>query len=241
MAEDLLVGVEGDGGAAPVRRRADPLDRAQRQAARKTLLEKFAVAGDLHHHAVGKRVDHRGADAVQPARGLIGIARKLAAGVQRAQDHLQRRFAGEFRMRVDGDAAAVVADHHAEIAQQFDLDAAGMARHRLVHRVVQDLGDQVVQRAFVGAADIHAGPLAHRLQPLQHLDRGGRIAVGSLIRGGEEIVGHGTCSSCSSGARLSHAPWAGSKGKRPQDCRPQDARTGQADHSGARGRKARAG
>jgi hypothetical protein len=28
----------------------------------------------------------------------------------------------------------------------------------------------MVQRPLVGAADIHAGPPPHRLQPLQHLD-----------------------------------------------------------------------
>jgi topoisomerase-4 subunit B len=34
-----------------------------------------------------------------------------------------------------------------------------------VHRVVDHLGEEVVQGLLVGAADIHAGPAPHRLQP----------------------------------------------------------------------------
>jgi hypothetical protein len=82
---------------------------------------------------------------------------------------------GNFGMRIDRDAAAVVADGDGVVGVQLHLDAAGVAGHRLVHRVVEDLGHQMVQRAFVGAADIHAGPLADGLQPLQHLDGGGVV------------------------------------------------------------------
>jgi hypothetical protein len=48
------------------------------------------------------------------------------------------------------------------------LDEGGVAGDGLVHRVVDDFGEQVVQRLLVGAADIHAGAAAHRLQPFQH-------------------------------------------------------------------------
>ena len=57
---------------------------------------------------------------------------------------------------------------------------------RLVHGVVDHLGEQVMQRLLVGAADIHAGPAAHRLQAFQHLDVGGGIAglgAGAARRG----------------------------------------------------------
>src|SRR3546814_3588657 len=56
-----------------------------------------------------------------------------------------------------------------------DLDETGMPRYRLVHGIVDHLGKEVVQRLLVGAADIHAGPPAHRLQPLQNLDVGGAV------------------------------------------------------------------
>ena len=71
---------------------------------------------------------------------------------------------------VDPDPA-VVLQHH--------LDARGVAGHRLVDGVVHDLPDQVVQAALAGGADVHAGPLAHRLQSLEDRDR--RRAVGVLL------------------------------------------------------------
>ena len=54
-----------------------------------------------------------------------------------------------------------------------------MAGQRLVDGVVDHLVDHVVQaRAVVGVADIHARALAHRIEPLQHLD-----AVGAVFGG----------------------------------------------------------
>ena len=79
-------------------------------------------------------------------------------------------------MRIDGDAAAVVGDRDRAVGQRLDRDEGRMARHRLVHRVVDHLGEEVVQRLLVGAADIHAGPAAHRLEAFEHLDIPGGIA-----------------------------------------------------------------
>ena len=55
-------------------------------------------------------------------------------------------------------------------AVHLDFDPVGVAGERLVHGVVDHLGEQVMQRLLVGAADIHAGPPAHRLEPFEHLD-----------------------------------------------------------------------
>ena len=112
---------------------------------------------------------------MQAARRLIGLAGKLAARVKRGEDNLQRAFLRKARVRVDRDAAPVVGDAAGSVGVQLNLDPAGVARHRLVHRVVQHLGDEVVERAFIRAADIHAGALANRLQSLQHLNGGGVI------------------------------------------------------------------
>ena len=90
-------------------------------------------------------------------------------------------------MRVDGDAAAVVADGDGVVGVKLEFNAVGVARDGLVHRVVEDFGDHVVQRAFVGAADVHAGAFADGLQAFEDLDGAGVIG-GSA---GEEVVGHG--------------------------------------------------
>ncbi len=69
-------------------------------------------------------------------------------------------------------------------APSSNLDAGGKPGDRLVHRIVERFGGKVMQRALVGAADIHAGAAAHRLQPFEDLDVLGRIAVGGLSRVG---------------------------------------------------------
>ena len=74
------------------------------------------------------------------------------------------------------------------VCMQLHVDAGGVPRHGLVHRIVQHLGDQMVQGALVGAADIHARALADRFQPFQHFD--GRCVIG-LWRAREKVVGHG--------------------------------------------------
>ncbi len=102
---------------------------------------------------------------MQTARGLIGLAVELAACVQRAKDHLKRRFVGKLRMRIDRDAATIIADRHRMIGVQLNFDAVGMTGHGLVHRVVQNLGHKVMQRAFIGAADVHARALARGSSP----------------------------------------------------------------------------
>ena len=79
-------------------------------------------------------------------------------------------------MRVDRDAAAVIGHGQKSVGGQFDLDEGRMPGKRLVHGVVDDFGEQMMQRLFVGAADIHAGAAAHRLQSFQHLDVGRGIA-----------------------------------------------------------------
>jgi hypothetical protein len=67
-----------------------------------------------------------------------------------------------------------------------------MPRHRLIHRVVDHLGEQVMQSLLIGAADVHARPAAHGLEPLQHLDVGGRVAVGGFGAFADG-AGHGFC------------------------------------------------
>ena len=79
-------------------------------------------------------------------------------------------------MRVDRNAAAIIGDGEESVGAQFHFDEGGVAGQRFVHGVVDDLGEQMVQRLLVGAADIHAGPAPHRLEALEHLDVRRRVA-----------------------------------------------------------------
>ena len=97
-------------------------------------------------------------------------------------------------MRVDRDAAAIVAHRQtacrARLGLQRDLDARGVAGDGFVHAVVDDFGGKMVERTLIGAADIHAGAAPDRLQPLEHLDRRGIIAIGGGGAATGKKVGH---------------------------------------------------
>ncbi|GGB60649.1 hypothetical protein GCM10011505_46700 [Tistrella bauzanensis] len=64
-----------------------------------------------------------------------------------------------------------------------------MACHRLVHRIVEDFGGQMVQCTIISAANIHARPPANRFEAFKHLDIGRRVpcAAGSGRVAVEEI------------------------------------------------------
>ena len=96
-------------------------------------------------------------------------------------------------MRVDRDAAAVVGHRQKTAGLDLDFDEMGVAGERLVHGIVDHLGEQVVQRLLVGTADIHARTPAHRLEPLQHLDMArGVAALGAAGRARRLAGGLGT-------------------------------------------------
>src|SRR5690606_33734519 len=103
------------------------------------------------------------------------------AGVQSRADLLH---AGQAGARLDGhwDPAAVVTDLDRGVSVQDDLDPAAVATKSLVNRVVDDLPEAVHQPSAVGAADVHAGTLAHRLEALKDLKVVRGVVLGGLAR-----------------------------------------------------------
>ena len=82
-------------------------------AALEAHLVRVLVARDIDFHPFRQRIDDRGADAMQAAGGVIDLAAEFSAGMQRRHDHFQRRLVLEFGMRIDRNAAAIVADRSA--------------------------------------------------------------------------------------------------------------------------------
>jgi hypothetical protein len=80
-------------------------------------------------------------------------------------------------MRIDRDAAPVVDDRHVPVGGELDFDEGRIAGQRLIHGIVDHFGEQMVQRFFVGAADIHAGAAAHRFEAFEDLDITRRVAA----------------------------------------------------------------
>src|SRR5208282_5082446 len=166
--EDFGIGMKGElrAGAA---RLAGFLEFSGRSAALVGLLVDVAVAANLQVQPVGKRVDHRDAHAVQPAGDFVGFAVEFAAGVKHGHHHFGRRAL--FRLvHVHGDAAAVVHHGYGIVLVDGGVDLVAEAGQRLVHGVVHDFPDQVVEAGLAGRADIHGGTLAHGLEAAEHLD-----------------------------------------------------------------------
>ena len=133
----------------------------------------------------GQRVDHRGTDAVQAAGSGVRAAAELPARVQPGHDQLHAAELG-LAFRVDRDAAAVVPDLGGAVRVQRDLDPGAMPAQRLVHGVVEDLCQAVLQPSAVGRSDVHAGALADRVQALEDRQVPGGVSVG---RGGRRRPG----------------------------------------------------
>ena len=175
--EGLLRRQERHLGAALVVRGADHGERSDRLAVAEFHEMLLAVAPDGELEPAGQRIDHGDADAVQAAGHLVGVLVEFSAGVQLGHDDLGGRHAFAL-VDVGRDAAAVVAHGAGAVGIERDHDFLGEAGQRLVDGVVDDLVDHVVQAGTViGVADIHARPLAHGIEPLEHLDRF-RVVIG---------------------------------------------------------------
>ncbi len=111
-------------------------------------------------------------DTVQTAGGFVGLAVELAAGMELGHDDFKRRLARRLRMLLDRDAATIVRHGQEAFGVEAHFDEIGVSRNGFVHRVVDDFGEEVVQRLFVRAADIHAGAHADGFEDLR--ERGSR-------------------------------------------------------------------
>ena len=169
VLEDLRIRPEGDGRAGPASPPAPMHLRIHRFAPLEGLRPAVAFPRHLRLQTAGQRVHHRHPHPMQPSRYGIGPLLELAPGVKGGQDGGQGRLARAGVLR-HGDAPPVVLDPAASVGQEGHNDAAGEPRHRLVHRVVHHLPDQMVETPRAGRSDVHAGPPAHGLQTRQDLD-----------------------------------------------------------------------
>jgi hypothetical protein len=102
--------------------------------------------------------------------------------VQDGEDDLGRRLLLLLHDR-DRDATAVVGDRHRVVGVHDHVDDGAVPGEGLVDGVVDDLPHEVVQAAQAGRADVHAGPLAHRLEALEDGDvRRVVLIAGAVVR-----------------------------------------------------------
>ena len=177
--EDVRRGEERDGGAGLVGL-LQLLQLGDGIAEVEGLLEAEAVASDVDDQLLRQRVHDGGTHAVQAAGDLVAAVAELAARVEHGQ---HERDGGDLLDRVflDGDAAAVVLHPHTTVVEQFDVDGVAVAGQGLVDGVVDDLVDQVMEPAFAGGPDVHAGTLTHCLETLEDRDLVRVVAAGDGV------------------------------------------------------------
>ena len=103
---------------------------------------------------------------MQTTGGAVGAAAELPAGMELGVDELD---SGQTRGGFDihGHPAAGVAHLDGAVVVNGDVDTIPVALQRFVDAVVDDLPHAVHEAPLIGGADVHAGTLAHRLEPLQ--------------------------------------------------------------------------
>src|SRR5574343_309577 len=174
--EILGVGRDAHGGAGGAR--ADFADLGQGfddETVGKHDLVDAAATLDLDFQPGGQRIGHRDADAVQAAREAVGVARlllvELAAGVQLAEDQLDRRLAF-LRVDFDRDAAAVIGYLDDAVGANGHRYFLGETGQRFVGRVVDDFLHDVGR---AGRPGVHARAFLDRFEVLEDADRGGGV------------------------------------------------------------------
>src|SRR5215218_4675120 len=100
---------------------------------------------------------------MQTARDFVAAVTELGTGVQHSE---RQGDSGDLLpgMVLDWDAATVVDHLDPAFGQDPDHNRVAESSQRLIDGVVHYLVNQVVQASFPGGADVHAGPLAYRLQ-----------------------------------------------------------------------------
>ena len=63
------------------------------------------------------------------------------------------------------------------VARNHDVDFRAKSGERFIDRVVDDLGDKVMQATLGGVADVHPGALADSFQTFENLDGLRAVAV----------------------------------------------------------------
>ncbi len=122
-----------------------------------------------------ERVDDRGAHAMQAAAGLVCIVIKFASRMECGEDDPLR--ADTLLVHSDRYPPAVVGYRGRTVLLKRDADLAAHACKVFVHRVVDDLIDEMIQSLCGHTSYVHARPLPDSFQPLQDSDAGGVVYI----------------------------------------------------------------
>ena len=125
-----------------------------------------AVSADLDVHIGGQCIHDRGTHSVQSAAGLVCGIVKLAARMQRRVHNSRCRHA--LRVHADRHASSVIFHCTGAIRLQCDIYGIAGTRQMLVHCVVHNLVNKMIQTLSGHASDVHSGSLPYGFESFQN-------------------------------------------------------------------------
>ena len=130
---------------------------------------------DRHMHMTRQRINHRRTDTMQSTAGLIRLIIEFSPCVKRRKYESFR--ADSFFMHTYRNTPPVIRHRCRTVRLKRHADRRAESCQMLVHRIIHDLIDQMVQPFRGNAADIHAGSYTNRLKTLQHGNTGCIIII----------------------------------------------------------------
>ena len=98
---------------------------------------------------------------MQTTGKLVVLVRKLATGMQAGQHYLDPRHT-LFRMKINRHTPTVIANFQRTVLVNLHIQTRRMTGNCFINTVINDFLSEVVGSHSIG---IHAGTLAHRIQP----------------------------------------------------------------------------
>ena len=131
-----------------------------------TVLIDEATTLDSYSQLCGKSIYHRGTYAVQTTAGLVGGIIEFTAGMKSREYQALRT--DSFFVHSHGNTTSVIFHGCGAVGFQCHLYRITISGQMLVHRVINDLVDQMIQSLGGDTADIHSGSFSYRFQTFQN-------------------------------------------------------------------------
>ena len=147
----------------------------RRDTALVPVLINLSVMPHAHGHPGGKGVHHGGTHAMQAAAGFIGGMIEFTSRMQGGKHQPFR--AHPFFMHSHRNASSVIVHGGGAVRLQRHADLIAHTCQMLIHRIVYNLINQMIESLRGNASDIHARSLADRLKSLQHRNAGSIVSV----------------------------------------------------------------
>ena len=121
----------------------------------------------------GEGVHHRRTHAVKASAGLISLIVKFPSCMERGKYQACRRQS--FLMHPHRNAASIVFHRAGAVLLQSHLYNVTISCQMLIHRIIHNLINQMIQTFAGHATDVHARPFPYGFQTFQHCNIPGAV------------------------------------------------------------------